>query len=197
MFYTLHDRLPTFVSDFHESIAKTLSHHPDIKARILTEYAIGEENSRENLQHILEFAHDIGFYAPVVTIAQSWPGKAYVYHLNEVNPWEGQWKGFSTHILDVALLFRNYQHALPEQVRQIGDKFAEDILKYVWGNEPFPVWDENNKGARIYGRGTEGTRFIRSEQSEDYGRRSKIFELSKDIGLDKLSLAWETFIAGR
>jgi len=193
----LHARLPTLVSEFQKSIAKSLADHPEVRSELLKGYDIREENTPENLQSVLEFGHDICFYAPAVEIAKAWPGKAYLYHFNEVNPWAGQWKGFSTHIFDVALLFLNYQDMLSKEQQEGALKFCDDVLDYVSGNEPFPSFRAGEEGARVYGPGALGARFVPGTKSEDFGRRSLLFRLSDKVGLDTLSHGWDMFMAGQ
>ncbi|KAI1609116.1 putative carboxylesterase [Exophiala viscosa] len=156
-----------------------------------------DENDPKNLQSILEFAHDIGFYAPAVEIAKAWPQKAYLYHFNEVNPWDGRWKGFSSHIFDVALLFQNYQDMLSKEQQEVALKFCDDVLDYVSGKEPFPSFKSGEGGARVYGPGSLGARFIPGTKSEDVGRRSVLLRLSDKVGLDTLSHVWDMFMIGQ
>lgn len=192
----LHDRLPTLVSAFNNSVQRSLDDRPLLATKLLELYGIGQAESSENLQKILEFAHDVGFYAAVISIAEAWPAQVYMYHLNEINPWKGRWENTSTHILDVALLFLNYRQVLPEQQQVTGDQFCEDLLKFVSGREPFPAFQSGRGGAKIYGPGPDRTRFVSGTKSEDYGRRSQIFELSSEVGLDVLSTVWDNFMAG-
>jgi hypothetical protein len=193
----LHDRLSSLVPQFRQSIAKSLVDNPEIVARLLEGYGITEENSTGNLVHVLEFGHDIGFYAPVREIAKSWPQQAFVYHFNVLNPWDGQWKGYSSHILDVAILFQNYNHVLPLEHQQIGAKFCDDVLDFVSGKAPFPAFEAGKEGAQVYGPSAVGSCFVRGTTSEDYGRRSLLFELAGKVGFDNLSAAWDRFMVGQ
>jgi hypothetical protein len=52
----------------------------------------------EAMKLIFDLATDIAYVAPALAYARSFPGKAYYYHFNEPNPWEGLFKGYSTHI---------------------------------------------------------------------------------------------------
>lgn len=192
----LHERLPTLVSDFRQSAAKSLAGHPEIRSDLLKGYDIGEENSPKNLQSVLQFGHDICFYAPALEIAKAWPKDAYLYHFNELNPWDGQWRGFSTHILDVAFLFLNYQDKLSKEQQEVALKFCDDTLDYISGKEPFPRFRAGEEGARVYGQGVLGSRFVHGTKSEDMGRRSILLRLSERVGLDVLSHTWNSFMAG-
>jgi len=61
----------------------------DVGGKILQAYDINPSLSdKEGLYRILKFSTDINFFAPAIAIAKGWPGKAYVYHFNEPNPWD-------------------------------------------------------------------------------------------------------------
>ncbi|KPI39656.1 Para-nitrobenzyl esterase [Cyphellophora attinorum] len=196
LFYMLHDRLPTLVSDFVKSTERSLAKYPDVRSALLDGYRIGNEDTPENLQRVLEFGHDICFYAPVVEIAKTWPQSAYVFHFNENNPWDGQWKGFSTHILDVAFLFLNYQDHLSKEEQETALAFCDDVLDFVSGKEAVPRFGKGMEAAKVYGPGDAGSRFVQSTKSEDFGRRPLVYEMAKKTGLDVLLQAWKTFMAG-
>ena len=196
LWYMLSARLPTLVSDFHESLTKSLADIPHIKSQLLMSYNITTDPSPENVKHIFEFAHDIGFFAPVLEIARSWPRKCHVFHINATNPWDGPWKDTATHIFDVVLLLRNYESKLPQPHRETSDRFCEDMLKFVTGKEPFPAFEVGNEGAQVYDSGRDGCRYVTGSKSESYGRRNNILDLSAETGFDRLSTAWGTFMAG-
>ncbi|KAK7894622.1 hypothetical protein LTR67_006384 [Exophiala xenobiotica] len=110
LFYMLNDRLATLVPDFNKSITKSLADYPRTKTLLTEGYGIGEQQSPENIT--ISSRHRI--LPPVQEIAKAWPGKAYVYHFNQTNLWDGQLKGESTHTLDVAVIFFSYEHNIHE-----------------------------------------------------------------------------------
>ncbi|KAL4755536.1 hypothetical protein BDW72DRAFT_189286 [Aspergillus terricola var. indicus] len=69
---------------------------------------------------VLNYINDVLFFTPVLTFAQGWKGNAYVYYFNEGNPWEGQWKGRTNHILDLAYLFQNFREFLSPKQQAVG-----------------------------------------------------------------------------
>jgi hypothetical protein len=75
---------------------------------------ISTNSPTEAVDKVLQFANDIGFYTPLVSIASGWPKKAYVIHFKEPNPWPGRYHGVATHILDAAFLFQNYNEFLDD-----------------------------------------------------------------------------------
>lgn len=183
----------SLTGSFHDS--------PQVTETLLQSYGIVPEdtdNNVDNVNNVLHFANDIGFYAPVVAFAEGWPvGRAHMFHFNEPNPWDGQFKGVASHILDVAFLFQNYNDYLDEEQRRAAETFAAHVLDFVVGKEPYPTYTPGKGGAMVYGPGgPERQRFVQSTKSEDYGRRSTIFELEKLASLDALSLAWDKFMAG-
>lgn len=61
------------------------------------------------LKRAMELATDIAYVAPALAYARSFPGKSYYYQFNEPNPWDGLFKGQSTHMLDAAFLFQQLE----------------------------------------------------------------------------------------
>ena len=196
----IHDRLPGIGTALSNSLARSLQDFPQVTETLLQGYGIVPEmtdGSVDNVNNVLRFAHDIGFYAPLVTIAEGWPGKAYVFDFNEPNPWDGPFKGVASHILDIAFLFQNYNEYLDQDQRTSAETFGAHFLDFVGGKEPYSAYDPGKGGAMIYGPGgPEKHRYLRSTRSEDYGRRSNIFQIEKLSSLDALSLAWDKFMAG-
>lgn len=150
---------------------------------------------------ILDFGSDIGFYAPVVAMAELWSGRAYVYHFNEPNPWEGPWKGHATHILDVAYLFLNYMEFLLPAQQCIATVFAEDFITFVNGKAPWPAWRAGKGGTKVYGPTSEGSvdreaLYVDNQNLQKTGRREVIWKLGEVVGLDSLSMAFVNFLHG-
>lgn len=141
---------------------------------------------------------DIAFLAPALTYARSWSSRAYLYFFNEPNPWAGPWKGKATHILDVAFLFQNYNDFLEPGQRKAAEKFAEDVVLFMNGTEPWKPYGAES-GARVYGQseGDEMEVGYMDVEDEKSGRRSTIFEVARIVGLDAISGAFDSFLAGR
>ena len=180
---------------FCDSIHKTLG---DNDKRVLEAYSINPNQSdKEGLYNILKFSNDISFFAPVIAFAQGWPGKAYVYHFNEPNPWDGEWKGEAGHVLDVAYLFQNYNEFLDEAQRQVAVSFAGDFIKFVNGKSAWTSF-ETKKGAQVYGPSGKGftAEFVEGIATEKLGRRNTIYELADHLGLDGLAGVWSAFFTG-
>ncbi len=153
---------------FCDSIHKTLGGNDK---KVLEAYNINADQSdKEGLYNILKFSTDISFFAPTVAFAQGWPGKSYVYHFNEGNPWDGEWKGEAVHVLDVAYLFQNYNEFLGEAQRQVAVTFAGDFIKFVNGKWPTTSFG-TKEGAQIYGPSGKGftSEFVEGIATEKSG----------------------------
>lgn len=178
---------------------KSLASHPSGAEKLRRAYHITPDLSDPvALRNILQFATDIEFYAPAIAFAEGWPGKAYLYYFNELNPWEGPWKGESTHILDVAFLFQNYSEFLGPAQKVIGIKFAEDFIKFISGKSEWAAFDDRKKGAQVYGPSRDGisSEYVEGVASERSGRKKTILELGEEFGLDELSAVWDNFMMG-
>lgn len=151
---------------------------------------------------VLEFINDIGFYLPTVayaTAAKEQGVRSYVYRFNEPNPWDGVWKGKSTHILDIAFLFQNFNGALaPEQVGA-ARSFGEVVLRFAGGRkgeEPFDVWDggEGRKKVAWVLEGGKGE--VREDRPEGVGRRGEFWDVAEKIGWDRLDEVFGAWMRG-
>jgi hypothetical protein len=188
----------SLVENFIASITRNLEPHPQVAETLLKAYKITPSLSKdEAVLAILNFATDIGMLAPTLTYAKGFP-EAYVYFLNEPNPWEGRFKGHSTHILDVAFLFQNYSEHLSVAQKESSRSFASDIIRFVNGKAPFKAFDEKTMSARVYGPSEEKATVLEVEgnQSDLTKRRADIFQFAAEPGLDVISGAFGMFLAG-
>ncbi|KAK5127009.1 hypothetical protein LTR85_008368 [Meristemomyces frigidus] len=147
---------------------------------------------------VLEVANDIGFYAPTVAYAQaqSKDVETYMYRFNEPNPWDGPWKGHSTHILDIALLFQNFNEYLEPAQRELAETFAEDVFTFACGKEPWQAWENGKRVAKVLG--PQGKTEVVEDQPEKVGRRKVLFDLAEEVsgGMDHLAEAFNGFLRG-
>jgi hypothetical protein len=135
--------------------------------------------------------NDIRFFVPVLSYAKSWPGNVYVYYFNEGNPWEGPQIGRSSHILDVAYFYQNYNDYLDSDQQAVAKAMAEDFLKFCHGRAPWPALesgDTSSFSARIYGPSSK--KQITGLVSQEYGgnslRREIIPKIAEKVPLDEL-----------
>lgn len=152
------------------------------------------------LKQILRFGSDISFFATALAFSTGWPGKSYVYHMNEPNPWEGEWKGEVSHVFDIALLFMNFEEKLGERQKRVGREFARDFVKFINGKSTLGLFVYGQEKARCYGgesAGEKGCVDVDGVAGEGSGRRKAIFELSALIGLDGLASAWGDFFTAK
>lgn len=180
---------------FCDSAAKTLGADEEKFRQV---YGITPDLSDSaGLYSILQFATDIGFFAPAVAYAKGWPGKSYLYHFNEPNPWDGDWKGEAGHVLDVAYLFQNYNDHLDPAQKEVAVQFAGDFIKFINGKSGWAPFG-SKEGAQVYGPSGKGvsSEFVEGIASEKLGRRNTVYELSEKISLDLLTKVWTNFFTG-
>ncbi|KAK2053039.1 carboxylesterase [Colletotrichum caudatum] len=175
---------------FTESISSSLSQHPDAATRILRAYEISEAASDgEALVRILQFASDLAFRASAELYAKSFHGDSYLLEFAERNPWEGPFTGHSTHVLDVAFLFQNYNEHLGEEQRRTAGAFAADVIDFVRGEAPWRRL-QDTAGRMVYEHGARTYK----EDGAGSGRYDSVLGLGEEVGLDSLLKAWETFM---
>lgn len=173
---------------FTAAVNKALASYPEVAKEILQVYKITNDTPDDiALEGVYNFCNDIRFNAPALNLAKSWNGKAYVYYLNEGNPWEGPWKGRANHILDVFLLFQNFTEFLSEEQKQVGSAFAHDVLKFCHGVAPWPAITagkiESGFTARVYGPSEEGSiaRVTGSAFGGETRRRGILFDSAAKV----------------
>lgn len=192
-------------SDFLSCLKKYLSADKEALRPILEGYHLNADAAfPELMTNILSFLTDVQFYVPAVTMPKAWPGSSFVYHFNEPNPWPGPWQGLASHVLDVAFLFQNFNEFLSDEQRTISTKFAEDFIKFVHGDLPYPVHDSHRGGAQVYGGSIvaagskkEGAVFVTSKDPKSCDRNPLVWKLLDMFGWEKLSFVLDMFIAGK
>lgn len=160
----------------------------------------GDISDDEAFAAVLRFATDMCFHAPTMAFAKAWRGDAYVYYFNEPNPWDGPWKGEATHVLDVAYLFQNFNSQLPAPQCGVAATFAKDFVRFVAGKAPWPRFELEKQGAKVYGVNSgDGapTKFVEGLSPQETGRRTAIFESGSRLGLDNIASAWNDFFLGQ
>lgn len=183
-----------------QSLSTTIA--PLAVAELLGAYDITDSCTNEEALHaILKLATDIEFFAPIFTFVRGFPGNKYVYHFNEVNPWQGKWTGSSTHVLDLAYLLQNFNQFLSTPQRRIAISFATDVVQFINGIPPWPAFTDESNGAQIYGpSGAQDDekciRYALHGSEKNTGRKMTIFEFSDTIGSYELSRAWNRFLQG-
>ncbi|KAF2139205.1 uncharacterized protein K452DRAFT_300289 [Aplosporella prunicola CBS 121167] len=179
---------------FTASVSASLASTPALASNLLAAYAITPDLARDEAEkRIVAFGSATAFAAPARTYAGAGLAeKAHVYAFEVRNPWKGPFKGHATHILDVALVFGNFEEFLPEEVRGVARAFARDVVAFVGGEEP--GWD-GVKGAeggevRVYADGGVGVR--------GWAEGHVLMDVTRDVGeLDLLAGAWEAFLGGQ
>ncbi|KAK5054420.1 hypothetical protein LTR84_001310 [Exophiala bonariae] len=199
--YMIQPRATGIAATFRKSVTATLGGEPQMAQSLMQAYGITENvPDNEALVQILRFASDIGFYAPMLSLASGWPGESYLYHFNELNPWDGPGKGEATHVLDVAFLFQNYNQFLSADQKTSAQEFAKHVIAFVNGGAPFPAHSSKNGGAQVYGGVSASdsgkSDFVMGTAAAPYGRKDTILKLIDTIGLDTLSQAWDSFLGG-
>ncbi|OHE99045.1 carboxylesterase [Colletotrichum orchidophilum] len=192
-FMGLLQRKKNIAASFTRIINAALSHHVDSAGQILQAYGISDITSDdEAFIRILQFASDIGFRAPAESFVKSFPGDAYLLEFAEANPWEGPFRGYSTHVLDVAFLFQNYNEHLGDTQRKSAELFLTDIIDFVHGQAPWQPFQDAG-GRMLY---QDGTRAYK-EAGANPARYDLLLELGEKIGLDSLLEAWGAFLVSQ
>lgn len=185
----LNPRVPGLRQSFESEVRDTLHDKPDVASKLLEAYNFGPNTSdQEALLSVVQFLTDTLFYAPSIRLADAFES-SYVCHFNEPNPWEGQFKGYATHFLEICLLFQNYNTHLSQGAIATGRALARDVIAFVAGSPANPRWKDTND-VTVYGPSTEGiSRKTARAVSLESGRTQGFLELAEGAGgLDVLHM---------
>ncbi|TDZ13650.1 Lipase 5 [Colletotrichum orbiculare MAFF 240422] len=191
-FVALPQRRENIAAAFTQSVTSTLGDAPDVAAKLLKAYGIddGSKSDEEAFINVLQLASDIGFQAPARRFAASFPGDSYLVEFAERNPWDGPFRGFGTHVLDVAFLFQNYNEHLDAGQRASAELFAADVVDFTYGKVAWEKHKDGN-GLAVY---QNGTRAYKEGDAGTTQRYRSLMELGEVVGLDALMGVWEKFL---
>lgn len=188
---------------FRLSARKTLHGHPAALASLLDHYSLSESAARtmsndDAMMRILDFINDVAFTLPAIELAASSSCDSFVLSFNEPNPWDGPFKGYATHILDVAFLFQNFNQYLNEHQRQGAVNLARDIITFANHEAPCKPFNSGQRGFAQYEKGVKT--YTELPWPEVAGRSSFIIQMSADKkgpGKDRLMEVFTNFMAGK
>jgi carboxylesterase type B len=124
----VHDRL-------RKACAKYLT--PNETQCLLSAYQLDHDLSpKKNWEALLSLASELRFYDPARRVHDGWKAakkNASRYHFHVVNPFEGDYKGISSHELDVAFLLQNFNDQLDERNRMIAQAMADHFIGFAHG----------------------------------------------------------------
>ena len=189
-------------ASFRATAAKTLDGHPKVLKSLLEHYSLDESATStltddEALINVLKFISDAAFFVPAVEMAANFAKDAFVLFFNEPNPWDGLFKGHSSHILDVAFLLQNYNEYLDEAQKASAITFATDVITFVNGQSP---WESFNGGRNVAASYANGKKTVSElSVSEHTGRSSFILDIGKEEsgpGMDALMQIVTKFLKG-
>lgn len=161
------------------SIAEEILSHPE---ELLSLYDIHPtDDDPTSLRKICQFETDIGFFAASLAQVQAFPGQTYLLLFDLGNPFEGPLpcKAYATHTWDIVALLGAYEDRLDDEYLAIVREFREKIIRYlVAGEEPWPIWTEEEGLALVVGR--EGVRVVgREVYMGPATRRGKLLVLAE------------------
>ncbi|KAJ4291030.1 hypothetical protein N0V90_010227 [Kalmusia sp. IMI 367209] len=198
LYMGLANRAVNLASGLYTSFTSSLGDPP--ATAILEAYGITPNMPDDvAMQAAIALATDITYYAPALSFARSWPGKTYYYHFNEPNPWEGTSKGCSTHMLDAAFLFQNFNEKMGQKEREISNALAKGFIAFANGIKPWDEFDAEKGNVKAFGPSGKQIESMVRNNGWGEGRRNTLFRLEKEekVDLDAVSVAWDSFVAGK
>lgn len=184
------------------------STNPGDKAAIATAYQLDSSsmvtaNTKASTERVLNFGNDVCFALAAREFARTWSLaglEAFLYRFNCPNPWDEAWKGYATHILDLALLLLGYNEYLSKGQQQAAERFAKDVIVFVHGGEPWVAYRTGTQeGSMVYDAPAEGevdgSQYVECEIPQRTGRRDVMYKVETPEILDKLMGSWQMFMA--
>lgn len=165
-------------------------HHEPVQ-QLLESYKISSDLDNQNaLLYLLQFGSDIGHHAAALALAEKVPGDVFLMQFSEPNPWDGPFKGHSTHILDVAFLLQNFNDHLDETQRASAVQFAEDVIAFAYGKKPWEPFSNTRGLSTLQG----GRREYLENGRATSKRYQELMQVAEITSLDSLLNAWTSFL---
>ena len=120
---------------------------------------------------------------------------AFFFRIFQPNPFDGPLKGFATHVLDVALIFQNYEEYLPAETAALAKRMAETFLDFANGGVELQAGGGTDRLVTVWGPAGKVRQMSAAEY--DTTERQGAAELVKKVGVDKCTRALELFQFGR
>lgn len=182
---------------------------PSIASSIVKAYGIdveATENTLQTIEPVLNFANDVLFALPAQSFSKAWASssvagtEAFLCHFNCPNPWDGPWKAYSTHILDIAFVLNNYNGLLSSGQAECAQRYARDIISFVNGDSPWKAFSPGPEtGAMVYYAGETSTedesKYVAGAAPEEVGRRDHLQRIIGESLFDMLLDVWQMFVA--
>ncbi|CAG5147345.1 uncharacterized protein ALTATR162_LOCUS2023 [Alternaria atra] len=181
VFFFMGLSLPGIASAIHASFSRDLS--SSVAHTVLSAYGITSSmRDEEAMVSIIDLATDIAYHLPAQYYARAFKGKVSSYLFTEPNPWDGMFKGKSTHMLDAAFLFQNFDENLSDEAKITARELGADFVAFAYGRAG-SGWERGE--TKVYGPETDGQ------------HRLEILRREGKIDLDALSAAWDLFLSGK
>ncbi|KAJ9132448.1 Carboxylic ester hydrolase [Pleurostoma richardsiae] len=190
--------------NFPSHIRRVLTQDQSAIDELLGAYGLTSDFSDDDVafRGFMNFINDLAYYAATVAFARGWPTACHVHFVNERNPGKGMFQGEATHIMDVILLFQNFNENLPPAMAKAAVQLAVDVFEFMNGHSPWPRCTDRKQSAKVYGPSswdpkvdTPSIKIIDDLLSPDSGRRRTMIDIGDRIGFDNLAKALAGFLA--
>ncbi|EKG18599.1 Carboxylesterase type B [Macrophomina phaseolina MS6] len=193
---------PSLRSAITESFTKSLP-SDELPATLFNVYGLDNPDASQDvvLSSVMRLGTHLIFRNAVLAYAAAWSSstanskRAYVYDCEVPNPWKGGcWTGKPSHLVDVALLFRNFDEYIESPAtRELAAAFARDILTFIAGRGSSSSDRLQEGKVNIYGPTEVSVVALEDVQRDAIARATE----RDGVRLDALSDAWGNFIMGK
>ena len=114
------------------------------------------------------FLSTIIFHCPNLRIAETFPGKAYLYHFEEPSPYPGPTSGIPVHGLCAVILYGNDKGAWPKSTHQISTEMATLWTAFAHRKEPWETYNASKKFMRFGPDGEFGLKTNDDDEIRDF-----------------------------
>ncbi|EUC50880.1 hypothetical protein COCMIDRAFT_80737 [Bipolaris oryzae ATCC 44560] len=152
--------------------------------RLLAAYKLERPLPKEQeAERLLDLVGDLRFHLAALSAYRGWkdaspPRRASRYHFHVPNPIDGPFKGLSSHELDVAYLFNNFEEHLDEHNKSVARAMQDRFIRWANGEG----WVKEGKFVVFDGNGVTEV----DEAHYDSIYRNGRGAILGDIGLTKL-----------
>lgn len=117
--------------------------------------------------------------------------------ITQGNPFDGPFKGMATHVLDIVLIFQNYEDYLPPDTTALGRHMAEKFIDFAHGvlDKKGNLDSHQDRHTTVWG--PMGQVRHMPEKEYDLVERENASELINRLGVGKCIAILELFQFGR
>lgn len=133
-------------------------------------FTLSEEQPFETYRDAFRFFFTVViFHFPSLRLAETFGGKAYLYHFEEPSPYEGPTFGLPVHGQCAVFVYNNDRKFWPESARRVSLEMMKKWTGFAYGETPWEVYAAEKRFMRLGPEGECSLRSFEDDETRNYG----------------------------